>query len=71
MDFELHPTIALRPHSFSALVSPGELFIEHDPMIYEDAQEMAWYLSMATKEAANNAAALPYAPGIDPFFGDQ
>lgn len=130
MDFELHPTITLRPHTFNALVSPRELFIEmlnrnlyphkfsvlyvcgnysavlthlhrrftdlnirraftvfqlmtilekahhslifieHDPLIYEDAAEMAWYLSKAMREAANDASVLLYAPGIDPFFED-
>ena len=44
------------------------IFIEHDPLIYEDAQEMAWYLSKAMKEAANEAAVLLYAPGVDPSF---
>jgi hypothetical protein len=130
MDFELHPTITLRPHTFNALVAPRELFIEmlncnldpykfstlyisgnysailthlsrrfgdlnisraftvfqlmtileeayqslifieHDPLIYEDAREMTWYLSKAMRETAHEASVLLYAPGIDPFFED-
>jgi DNA polymerase I len=130
MDFELHPTVTLRPHTFNALVAPREafiemlnrkldlqrfsvlyvcgnysgilsrldrrftdlelrraftvfqlmtvleeahhslIFIEHDPLIYEDAAEMAWYLSKAMRETAHEASVLLYAPGIDPFFED-
>jgi DNA polymerase I len=128
MDFELYPTIVLRPRSFNALLAPKEMFIqalnrnlnlqrfrvlyvagnysavlnkldrkfvdleirrgftvfqlmtileeahhslilvEHDPMLYEDAQEMAEYVSQALKEAARDAAVLLYAPGADPYF---
>ena len=130
MDFELYPTIILRPRSFNALLAPKEMFVqalnrnlnlqrfkvlyvagnysavlskldrkfvdleirrgftvfqlmtileeahhslifvEHDPMLYEDAQEMAEYVSQALKEAAKDAAVLLYAPGADPYFED-
>jgi len=46
------------------------IFIEHDPLIYEDAAEMAWYLSKAMRETAHDASVLLYAPGVDPFFED-
>ena len=130
MDFELYPTIILRPRSFNALLAPKEMFVqalnrnlnlqrfkvlyvagnysailskldrrfvdleirrgftvfqlmtileeahhslilvEHDPMLYEDAQEMTEYVSQALKEAAKDAAVLLYAPGADPYFED-
>ncbi len=128
MDFELYPTVTLRPRSFCALIAPREMFIqalnrnlnlqrfkvlyvtgnysailssldrrfealeirrgftvfqlmtileeahhslilvEHDPLIYEGAQEMAEYVSQALKDAAKEAAVLLYAPGADPYF---
>ena len=130
MDFELYPTIVLRPRSFNALLAPREMFVqelnsnlnlqrfkvlyisgnysvilskldrrlteleirrgftvfqlmtileeachsliivEHDPMLYEDAQEMAEYVSQAMKEAAKDATVLLYASGADPYFED-
>ena len=44
------------------------IIVEHDPMLYEDAQEMAEYVSQALREAAKEAAVLLYAPGADPYF---
>ena len=44
------------------------VMIEHDPLLYEDAQEMAEYVSQAMREASNEAAVLLYAPGADPYF---
>jgi hypothetical protein len=44
------------------------IFIEHDPLLYEDAREMAKYVSQAMREAAKEAAVLLYAPGADPFL---
>jgi DNA polymerase I len=44
------------------------VIIEHDPLLYEDAQEMAEYVSQAMREASNEAAVLLYAPGADPYF---
>jgi hypothetical protein len=44
------------------------IFVEHDPMLYEDAAEMTEYVSLALREAAKEAAVLLYAPGTDPYF---
>ncbi len=44
------------------------IFIEYDPLLYEDAQEMTEYISQAMKDAAKEAAVLLYAPGVDPFL---
>jgi len=44
------------------------IFVEHDPMLYEDAREMTEYVSLAMREAAKEAAILLYAPGVDPYF---
>jgi DNA polymerase I len=46
------------------------IIVEHDPMLYEDAQEMAEYVSQAMKEAAKDATVLLYASGADPYFED-
>ena len=127
MDFELYPTIILRPRSFNALLAPKEMFVqslnrnlnlqrfkvlyvagnysailnkldrkfvdleirrgftvfqlmtileeahhslilvEHDPMLYEDAEDLAEYVSQALKEAAKDAAVLLYAPCSGPY----
>jgi hypothetical protein len=44
------------------------IFIEHDPLLYEDAREMTEYVSLALREAAKDSAVLLYAPGADPYF---
>ncbi len=44
------------------------IFVEHDPLLYEDAQEMVEYVSKAMKEAARDATVLLYSPGADPFL---
>ncbi|MGA9097979.1 MAG: hypothetical protein WB392_03510 [Methanotrichaceae archaeon] len=44
------------------------VIIEHDPSLYEDAQEMTEYISQAMREASKEAAVLLYAPGADPYF---
>jgi hypothetical protein len=36
------------------------LFVEHDPSLYEDAQEMTEVVSKALREAPKEAAALVY-----------
>lgn len=131
MDFDLLPSVSLRPRSFNALVAPNEMFakvlnhnlnlqrfkvlyicgnyssvlsrldrrfqdleirraftvfqlmtileearhslivIEHDPMLYEDAQEMVEYVSQGLHEAAKEAAVLLYSPGTDTFLEDM
>jgi hypothetical protein len=130
MEFELYPTIIIRPRSFNALLAPREMFVqalnsnlnlqrfkvlyvsgnysailnkldrrfteldirrgftvfqlmtileeahhsliivEHDPLLYEDGQEMTEYISQAMREAAKDAIVLLYAPGADPYFED-
>lgn len=37
-------------------------------MLYEDAKEMAEYVSQELREASKEAAVLLYAPGADPYF---
>jgi hypothetical protein len=131
MDFELLPSVSLRPRSFNALVAPNEMFakalnhnldlqrfkvlyicgnyssvlsrldrkfqdleirraftvfqlmtileearpslivIEHDPMLYEDAQGMVEYVSQGLHDAAKEAAVLLYSPGTDTFLEDM
>lgn len=131
MDFNLHPSVSLRPRSFNALVAPNEMFakalnrnlnlqrfkvlyicgnyssvlsrldrrfqdleirraftvfqlmtileesrhslivIEHDPMLYEDAQGMVEYVSQGLHDAAKEAAVLLYSPGTDTFLEDM
>ena len=131
MDFDLLPSVSLRPRSFNALVSPNEMFakalnhnlnlqrfkvlsisgnyssilskldrrfkdieirraitvfqlmtileearhslivIEHDPMLYEDAQGMVEYVSQGLHYAAKGAAVLLYSPGTDTFLEDM
>ncbi len=44
------------------------IFVEHDPLLYENAAEMTEYVSQALREAAKGAAVLLYAPGADPYF---
>ncbi len=44
------------------------MIIEHDLLLYEDAQEMTEYVSKAMRETANNAAVLLYAQGADPYL---
>lgn len=44
------------------------VMIEHDPSLYEDAQEMTEYVSQAMREASKDAAVLLYAPGADPYL---
>ncbi len=44
------------------------VIIEHDPMLYEDAQEMTEYVSQALREVSQEAAVLIYAPGADPYL---
>ncbi len=46
------------------------IFVEHDPLLYEDAREMTEYVSQALREAAREAAILLYAPGADPYFAE-
>jgi hypothetical protein len=45
--------------------------IEHDPMLYEDAQGMVEYVSQGLHDAAKEAAVLLYSPGTDTFQEDM
>ena len=131
MNFDLLPSVSIRPRSFNALVAPNEMFakalnrnlnlqrfkvlyicgnystilsqldrrfqdleirraftvfqlmtileearhsliiIEHDPMLYEDAQRMVEYVSQGLHDAAKEAAVLLYSPGTDTFLEDM
>jgi DNA polymerase I len=44
------------------------IIVEHDPMLYEDAEDLAEYVSQAMKEAAKDATVLLYASAADPYF---
>lgn len=44
------------------------VIIEHDPLLYEDAQEMTEYVSQAMRETAKEASVLLFALGADPCF---
>ncbi len=44
------------------------VIIEHDPSLYEDAQEMTEYVSQDMRETAKEAAVLLYAQGADPYL---
>jgi DNA polymerase I len=44
------------------------LIIEHDPLLYEDAEEMVEYASQAMREAAKSCTVLLYSPASDPFL---
>jgi len=46
------------------------IIVEHDPLLYEDAQEMTEYISKSLKQAAFEAAVLLYSTGIAPFLED-
>ena len=44
------------------------IIVEHDPLLYEDAQEMTEYISKAMRQASHEAAVLLYSTGTDPFL---
>jgi DNA polymerase I len=41
------------------------LIVEHDPLLYEDAQEMVEYVAQALKQTSREATILLYAPALD------
>ncbi len=44
------------------------MILEHDPLLYEDAEEMVEYASLAMREAAKSCIVLLYSPASDPFL---
>ena len=44
------------------------LIIEHDPLLYQDAEEMTEYVSQAMRAAAMESTVLLYSPASDPFL---
>jgi len=43
------------------------LIVEHNPMFYEDAEEMVEYMAQALKQTSREATILLYAPALDPL----
>ena len=58
--FQLMTILEENHHSF--------LIVEHDPMLYEDSQEMVGYLAQALKQTSREATILLYAPALDPHL---
>ena len=44
------------------------LIIEHDPLLYQDAEEMVEYVSQAMRAAARESTLLLFSPASDPFL---
>jgi hypothetical protein len=47
------------------------IFVEHDPMLYEDAAELPEYISGALRDLASRAAVVLYAPSADPYLEEM
>ncbi len=58
--FQLMTILEENHHSF--------LIIEHDPMLYEDANEMVEYVAQHMKQTSREATILLYAPALDPYL---
>ncbi len=58
--FQLMTILQENHHSF--------LIVEHDPMLYEDAEQMVDYVGQALKQASRDATVLLYAPALDPHL---
>ncbi len=56
--FQLMTILRENHHSF--------LIVEHDPMLYEDAEQMVYYVSQAYRQTSNEATILLYSPALDP-----
>lgn len=58
--FQLITILEENHHSF--------LIVEHDPMHYEDAEEMVEYVAQALKQTSREVTILLYAPALDPHL---
>ncbi len=56
--FQLMTIMEENHHSF--------LIVEHDPMLYEDAEQMVEYVARALKQTSREATILLYSPALDP-----
>jgi len=44
------------------------LIVEHDPMLYEDAENMVEYVAQHMRQTSREATVLLYAPALDPHL---
>ncbi|MHB8117989.1 MAG: hypothetical protein ACYDHX_04575 [Methanothrix sp.] len=58
--FQLMTILQENHHSF--------LIVEHDPMLYEDAEEMVEYVAQALNQTSREVTILLYAPALDPHL---
>jgi hypothetical protein len=61
--FQLMTILEENHHSF--------LIVEHDPMLYEDAEEMVEYVAQALKRTSREATLLLYSPTLDPHLQEM
>jgi hypothetical protein len=47
------------------------VYVEHDPMLYEDAAEIPEYVSLALRELASRATVVLYAPATDIYLEEM
>ena len=58
--FQLITILDENHHSF--------LIVEHDPMLYEDAEHMVEYVAQHMRQTSSEATVLLYAPALDPHL---
>jgi len=58
--FQLLTVLEENHHSF--------LIVEHDPMLYEDAEQMVEYIGQHLRQTSRDATVLVYAPALDPYL---
>ncbi|MGB7544795.1 MAG: hypothetical protein WBL92_04255, partial [Methanothrix sp.] len=58
--FQLMTILDENHHSF--------LIVEHDPMLYEDAEHMIEYVAQHLRQTSREATILLYAPALDPHL---
>ena len=58
--FQLMTILDENHHSF--------LIVEHDPMLYEDAEHMVEYVAQHMRQTSTEATVLLYAPALDPHL---